>query len=419
MRRRHETPRKRVYPPKAPGGRPRVVWIARYTDLDGKHRIAKPDWNGGKGTFEKRADAQTAIDEAYDAMHAKPSSPSGVTTVGEYAATWAERHPRSDRTNRTNNQRIGRMLGVEIEGRRLRDWPYIELRPKHVNVLIDHMLRVNGRTATGAGGVLRALSAMTKDAITDEVAEVNVFLGKKVRASDPRIQSTRPRVRVWQFDQMHAMAREAGSYEPMIRVLADCGLRLGELLPLERRDFDGESLTVRRTAFEGRVLDGTKVDHGEPDAGRVVPVPPSTAELIQSMPPRIDTPLLFPTPGGKLWRNRNFYRDVWHPAREAWAEKQLAAKGIDLPAPVPEGLNLRQNAKAMRERRAQIKALMAEHFLDPRAHEMRHSYVSLLRAAGIDDADLAKYAGHTVETMIGKYTHGLDRSAEAIRRMIG
>ena len=112
------------------------------------------------------------------------------------------------------------------------------------------MLRVDGRTATGTAGVLRALSAMTKDAITDEVAEVNVFHGMKVRSSDTRVQKGRVAVRVWQFDQMHAMAREAGAYEPMIRVLADCGLRLGELLPLERRGLrrgvsDGQTDGVR------------------------------------------------------------------------------------------------------------------------------------------------------------------------------
>ncbi len=41
---------------------------------------------------------------------------------------------------------------------------------------------------------------------------------------------------------------------------------------------------------------------------------------------------------------------------------------------------------------------------------MRHSYVTHLRAARIDDADLAEIAGHTVQTMIGHYAHALGRS---------
>ncbi len=105
-------------------------------------------------------------------------------------------------------------------------------------------------------------------------------------------------VRVFTFDQMHALAAAAGPYEPMIRVLSDCGLRLGELLPLERRDLDGGLLHVRRTAHEGQVTEGTKTNHGEEGAGRVVPLPATLQALIRAIPSRIDTPLLFPTKDG-------------------------------------------------------------------------------------------------------------------------
>jgi len=63
----------------------------------------------------------------------------------------------------------------------------------------------------------------------------------------------------------------------LVRTFTDTGLRLGEVLPLRPADFDGETLRVRRTAHEGVVLEGTKTDHGEEDAGRVVPVPATLA----------------------------------------------------------------------------------------------------------------------------------------------
>jgi integrase len=90
----------------------------------------------------------------------------------------------------------------------------------------------------------------------------------------------------------------------------------------------------------------------------------------------VESELLFPTPRGKLWRESNFYRDVWVPAKLATG-------------------------------------------LDPTPHELRHSYVTNLRAAGVDDADLAEIAGHEVETMISVYTHALERSHEEIRDLIG
>ena len=42
-----------------------------------------------------------------------------------------------------------------------------------------------------------------------------------------------------------------------------------------------------------------------------------------------------------------------------------------------------------------------------------------LRAAGIDPADLAAVAGHTVETATARYTHALGRSDDRIRQVIG
>jgi hypothetical protein len=35
---------------------------------------------------------------------------------------------------------------------------------------------------------------------------------------------------------MHSFARAAGKWEPMVRVIPDCWLRIGEVFPLERGD---------------------------------------------------------------------------------------------------------------------------------------------------------------------------------------
>ena len=44
-------------------------------------------------------------------------------------------------------------------------------------------------------------------------------------------------------------------------------------------------------------------------------------------------------------------------------------------------------------------------YTNERPHDFRHSSVTPLRAAGIDPADLAAVAGHTVETATARYTH--------------
>jgi integrase len=126
------------------------------------------------------------------------------------------------------------------------------------------------------------------------------------------------------------------------------------------------------------VLEGTKTDHGEEGAGRVVPVPATLAWMLEAQinlngP---DCELLFPTPSGRMWRERNFYRDVWTPTQRA--------SGVDI-----------------------------------RPHECRHSYVTHLRAAGVNDADLAEIAGHRVETMLASYTHPVRSGDDDVRAAIG
>lgn len=88
-----------------------------------------------------------------------------------------------------------------------------------------------------------------------------------------------------------------------------------------------------------------------------------------------DCDLLFTTSTGRMWRERNFYRDLWHPTQQA--------SGLDI-----------------------------------RPHECRHSYVTHLRAASINDADLAEIAGHRVETMLARYTHAVGQSFQAVRAVI-
>jgi integrase len=381
-----ETPYKRTLP----SGR--EVWVARYTGPDGKRRYAKPSWNRGRSTFALKREAQHAIDEAYDL-------PARRDTIGGYAESWTRRRPRGESTNATNDQRIAAVLDVELEGRRLGDWCFDELRRRQVNDLVDHMLRTQGRAVTGARGILGTFSAMCEDAIDDEAAADNPFKGLRLRRNDPRVQKPSRPIRIWSFEEMRAFAAagrpdvraatkrpidrrrkrpgparffSAHDYEAMILTPGLTGLRLGEVLAVERARFDGESFELQGTANDGVITGSTETKNHH----RSVPVPPSLAVLINRRPPRIDTQLLYPTPHGQLWRRRNFYRDVWDAAR------------------IATGMN-------------------------PTPHEFRHSFVSNLRAAGIDDADLADVAGHDVETMLSTYTHPLRASHDRIREVIG
>jgi hypothetical protein len=140
-------------------------------------RYAKPRWNGGKSSFALKGDAQRAIDEALDRLRGGVAMPE---RIGEYFERWLQHHPRSERTDKTNADRVSYVLDVEIDGRALRDWEFDELRRHQVLALLDH-IRVEGRAAEGARGILSVLSAMAEDAIGDEAATQNAFIGIRLR----------------------------------------------------------------------------------------------------------------------------------------------------------------------------------------------------------------------------------------------
>ena len=361
-----ETPMRRRYPDG------RVRWLARYTDpRSGRRLYARPDWNRGRSTFERKADAQRAIVEAYGIDQ-------DGETVGEYAARWLDRHPRAERTNDSYRLRFEAVADVEIEGRPFRHWRFDDLRRRHAHDLVGHLLGEQGRAAKGATGIVRVLSAMAEDAIDDEVTNANPFRRLVVRADDPRVEKKAREPRTWTVEEMRTFAAAAPKEcEALIRFLSDCGMRIGEVFALGWRDYDSREQVIRihRTAHEGKITEGLKGKRQGRDE-RAAPVPDGLADLLERRPIRIDSDLLFPTPRGKVWRYRNFRRDVWDPTCKATG-------------------------------------------MDPTPHEFRHSFVSEMRAAGINDDDLAAITGHTVTTMLAHYSHPLGRSFDSVRRALG
>jgi integrase len=160
----------------------------------------------------------------------------------------------------------------------------------------------------------------------------------------------------------------------MIRVLADCGPRIGELFALRRAalDLKGGWLHVKDTAWEGQIIASSR----EKQRDRLVPLPPGCVELLRAAPTRIDSEWLFPAPRGGLWWVNNFYRNVWKPAKEKTG-------------------------------------------IEGSPQDFRSSWESHLRAEGIDEADLANYAGHDLSTADAHHVRSLGRSADAVRRAIG
>lgn len=371
--RRHESPVRRVNP----SGK--VVWRARPTDRHGVKRAL--------GTFAYKRDAQRAMDEFYDREYGTAPAAENEDTVRGYLEHWLRRHPRAAKTEKAYYGRVKRACEIPLDGRPFGDFLMTELRPRECADLVDRMFRVEGRAAAGVSAVVQTLKAMWSDAVRDSVATFNPWREVRLRSNDPRVQKPPRAASVWSWEQMHELARAAlepndhrkctvlPHYEAMCRTLADCGLRLGEMLGAERTGLAADG----RCGVVGCPAEGVPHLHVDGKTGpRVAPVPDGLLAVLRGLPPRIDSRLLFPSHRGGPMDARQFYREVWYPARNGVVGMERA---------VP--------------------------------HDFRHTYVSRLRAAGVNAADLAQMAGHTEQTATRVYSHPLGQSFEQVRRAVG
>ena len=156
----------------------------------------------------------------------------------------------------------------------------------------------------------------------------------------------------------------------LVRVAAYTGLRLGELLALRWRDVDfkGSVLTISRAMSAG-VETTTK-------NGRVrrVPLPAQASDALQRLRGRSD----FTAPGEFVFVDR-----VGRPL----------------------------NSVTVRKRFKQARDAVGARPL--RFHDLRHTYGSLLAAAGVDLVTIKETMGHSALSTTGRYLHARPASEQA------
>jgi len=285
------------------------LWLARYTALDGSVMQV--------GRFERKRDAQVAIATALR----NGRRTTGVPTVFEFFEDWLIRFPRHPRTQQTNEERIRRYILPYIPNKgRI---PLTELRRASLRNVQTQLLS-KGLSKETIDGAFSSLSAMLRDAIDDELLEANPTHGIRVRPNDPRLrpkQESRKR-RAVSADEVGAfMSAVAPRHQAVCWTPCLTGARPGELFGLARDDIDRarKMIFVHQTVNRyGHVEPGLKTTHHVKDRerrGRWTLFPSTLLSLVDANPSDIEG-RLFPSPRGKHWSHRNFYRDVWEPAQE-------------------------------------------------------------------------------------------------------
>jgi integrase len=180
-------------------------------------------------------------------------------------------------------------------------------------------------------------------------------------------------IRVYTDGELDAIADELDPmYRPMPQFVGATGLRPEEWLPLERRDIDRTAgvLNVQRTVSSGEVVELGKTSRSR----RQVPLSPRALAALDALPPRLDTPQLFPARHrAGLLRLQTFYTMDWVPAVEA--------AGVQKPA---------------------------------RIYDLRSTFASNALASGIDPFELATIMGTSIEMIEKHYGTLLTGAASGI-----
>jgi integrase len=215
-----------------------------------------------------------------------------------------------------------------------------------------------------------------------QVLEQAVALGYLAGNPCARIKNRRTRVdddreiRPFEsWDEIHVISDElAPMYRAIPAVLVGTGLRPEELFGLERRDVDRENgvLSVERVYSKGRLKPCMKSDRQR----RRVPLRAKVLEVLDALPTRIDTPVLFPAADGDRIKLPTFRERHWTPA--------LRAAGID----------------------------------HRRVYDCRHTFAAWSLRAGVQLFYLSRIMGTSVAMIDATYGHLVPDSEEYLRGLL-
>lgn len=309
-----------------------------------------------KTGFRTRTDAHRWFAENV-APRLREGVPSADITYGDFCDLFLDRH--GPTVAKSTKDTLEERLVASRE--RFGSWPLRELEGASADIAAWRAELPESKRYRLTGAMRQALGAavrwryMTRNPAADAG-----------RNPQPRAKELRP----FDPEQIEALALEIGAlYGPLVIVAAETGLRPEEWIALERRDLDAGAVLVQRKFANGVLTPYTKTHRSR----RRVPLTSRALAALASLPPRLDTLLVFPAAEGgyiglDTWRTRE-----WYPA--------LEAAGIDKRGP----------------------------------YALRHTFASEALAGGVSSFELSRLMGTSTAMIDRHYGHLVRDSEESIR----
>jgi len=298
------------------------------------------------GTYSTRQEALDAIAQARsDATRGRFVAPTGSRTCLDAVveAWWQTREGHRASTRARDRMVLDHDVLPEFGQARL-----IEVTHEEVQAWVNLLAK---RLAPSS--VQRSFTVLR------QVLDVAVDSGLLAPNPASRVRRPRPQRFEAHFLTPDELELLASSIEPryraMVLVMAWGTLRIGEAAGLRQIDLD---LAAGRLRVANNVVEvGSRLNEGPPKTAagrRSMTLSPSVAtELRVHVALSVSSRYVFPAPKGGPLRAADWRKGVWHPAVEA----------------------------------ARLAPL--------RPHDLKHTGVALLAAAGVDPSEIARRAGHT------------------------
>ncbi len=311
-------------------------WAYRYRSPDGK----RPQ----RGGFRTKGEARAALTEALQRLSQgdarRPDPPTMAALVSEYLG----QHVAEDITIETLRYRL--QHAVEAFGATRVD----RLRPAEIGAWRKRL------PPGSAHYIHRALRQVLRYGVRCR------YLSENAATVIPNPAPKQGEMRIFSWAEIDLVATELlPLYRGIPGFAAGTGLRPEEWIALERRDVDHEQriVSVQRVFANGKLKEYPKTHRSR----RRVPLRGRVVATLSVLPPRLDTPLLFPGARGGYLDLHNFRERHWKPA--------LRAAGLEYRRP----------------------------------YDLRHTYATFSIAAGISLFAIARRMGTSLEMIDRTYGH--------------
>lgn len=313
---------------------------------------------GGVQYTEGRARTQAEGLRAKQAAERKQRQPhEDKETVGEHLEHWLHNIAKPN-TRASTWDRYEQIVRLHLKPR-IGGVPLRKLTVAQVALLWAEMAR-DEMTA----GNIKKCSEVFATALEIAVAEHKIAVAPTANAAKPKV--VREDVEVFDDNEVKAILKAAigNRLEAMYALAVATGAREGELLALERDDFDTTAGTVRIVKTLNERAGVFTLNPPKSKTGlRTVSLPTFALDAVRQLCADRAAGPVFTTRTGTYFTRTNFIRKEWKPLLER--------------AEVPYR----------------------------KFHTLRHTHASRLLAAGVDPAEVAKRIGDRIETLMRVYAH--------------